>query len=73
MMEKRRTLLSLDQDAADLLDSVTTERKKGAFVSELIRQYAQAQPNESPGILERIEQRLVRIQILLEEQEQPES
>lgn len=72
-MQKRRTLLSLDQDAADLLDSLTTERKKGEFVSELIRQHAQSQSTGSPAILERMEQRLVTIQLLIEESSQQDS
>lgn len=39
----RRVFLRLDEDAADLLDRLApSENKRGAFVSELLRQAARA-------------------------------
>ena len=42
-MAKVRVHLLLDDDAAALLPGLTTERRKGEFVSELIRQAATEQ------------------------------
>lgn len=65
-MEKQRVLLSLDADAANLLEQLTTERKKGEYVSQLIRRATQAVDTPGDGILERLEKRLTRIEALLE-------
>lgn len=60
-MEKRRVVLMLDADAADILDSNASERTKGAYISELLRT---AQSGDT-GILERMDSRLARIEKLL--------
>lgn len=60
-MEKRRVVLMLDEDAATILERSTSERGKGAYVSELLRT---AQSGDT-GILERMDARLGRIEKLL--------
>lgn len=61
IMEKRRVVLMLDEDAATILERSTSERGKGAFISELLRT---AQSGDT-GILERMDARLGRIEKLL--------
>ena len=60
-MEKRRVVLMLEEDAADILARNASERTKGAYVSELLRS---AQSGDT-GILERMDSRLSRIEKLL--------
>ena len=36
-MDKQRKLITLDDEAVDLLDQLTTPRKKGEYISELIK------------------------------------
>ena len=65
-MDKHRMLLAIDDDAAGLLDQLTTPRKKGEYISELIKRSVSIQVDESAGILERIEQRLIRVEAQLQ-------
>ena len=60
-MEKRRVVLMLDEDAADILDRNASERTKGDYISDLLRT---AQSGDT-GILERMDSRLSRIEKLL--------
>lgn len=57
-MDKRRVVLMLDEDAADILERNASERTKGAYISELLRT---AQSGDT-GILERMDNRLSRIE-----------
>ncbi len=57
-MDKRRVVLMLDADAAAILEDNTTERTKGVFISELLRN---AQTGDT-GILERMDAKLGRIE-----------
>lgn len=64
----RRVSLWLDEDAAELLDRMTTVHRRGRFLSELIRRRAAERaaeqlPAPSPGEqLRSIEDRLERIE-----------
>jgi hypothetical protein len=64
-MSKHRMLLTLDDEAADLLEQLTTPRKKGEYISEMIKRSVPVEVDESAGILERIEQRLQHVEALL--------
>lgn len=62
-----RTTLSLSEEAASILSERVSERKRGELVSKLIAEWALMQdgeplPTESEGLLERIEERLARIE-----------
>lgn len=65
-MEKQRIMLALTDEAIELLKKNTTERKRGQAASQAILAYyaAQRQQDKLPiegGILERVEQLLVRV------------
>lgn len=57
-MEKRRIVVMIDGDAWEILERNTTERTKGAFLSDLLRG---GQPKSEAGILERIERKLDQV------------
>jgi hypothetical protein len=61
-MEKDRVALVLTMDAINALARVTTERKRGLWVSQAILAYAgQDAPGSEAGILERIEDKIDRL------------
>ncbi len=59
-MDKIRITIHIDKDASEILDQSVTTRKRGEYISELIRQ---GKPDG--GILERIEERLRKIETKL--------
>lgn len=65
-MSKQSVMLSLTDRAMEVLNSSASQRKRGEFVSKLIEVYAdsgtQSTCNDSQGILERIEARLITIE-----------
>ena len=67
MVSKQRVSLQLDADAVKRLNELTSERRKGEFVSALILQAATVPTVPPGGILERIEARLTQIEATLEE------
>ena len=68
-MIRHRVLLDLDEEEMRLLDTLTTPRRKSAFIGSLIRQAARAAESTavSFGVLEQFEQRLARVERELEE------
>jgi len=60
-----RTVLALTPEATAIVDANASERRKGAFVSEVLLQWASEQDAGALGVLERIEGRLARIERLL--------
>lgn len=65
-----RTTLALSEEAAAVLSEKVSERKRGELLSRLIVDWARAQegkapPTESEGLLERIEERLARLEGLV--------
>ena len=63
-MDRRKIMLSLTDEALTVLSEHATERKRGELVSKAILAYI-SQPQQETGILERIEQRLGRIEAML--------
>lgn len=59
-----RTVLALTNDAVKAIADNTTERKRGEWVSKAIIAYVTRSQQET-SVLERIEQRLVQIEALL--------
>lgn len=63
-----RTVLTLSDEATQVLDANASERKRGEFVSMVLVDYARITGGISPlgddddGILERIDSRLARIE-----------
>lgn len=63
-----RTVLTLTDEAAQVLDANATERKRGEFVSGVLVDYARitgaisSLGDDEDGILERIDSRLARIE-----------
>jgi len=66
MSDKRRTVLMLDEDAANILDKNASQRTKGVWLSDLIRRHEELANADDGGILERIEARVIRIERRLE-------
>jgi hypothetical protein len=66
MDDKRKVSFALTDEALRILDERSTPRKRGELVSRLIVEWEARQGEENrPGILERIEQRLVRMEAFL--------
>jgi hypothetical protein len=70
LMGRQKIVLSLTDEAVQVLSERATERKRGEYLSNLLlvgepAKATQRVPAE-PGILERIEQRLIRIEALLQ-------
>lgn len=64
---KRRVSLWLDEDAFDLLNELTTVHRRGRYLSELVRRAAAEREAPPPGaLLQRIEERLERIEAKLD-------
>jgi hypothetical protein len=62
-METRKVVLTLFEEAAAILESAATERKRGVFVSELLVDWqANQTPDTEPGILESIAASVRRIE-----------
>ena len=62
-METRKVVLTLSEEAAAILESAATERKRGVFVSELLVDWqANQTPDTEPGILESIAAGVRRIE-----------
>ena len=62
-METRKVVLTLFEEAAAILESAATERKRGVFVSELLVDWqANQTPDTEPGILESIAAGVRRIE-----------
>jgi hypothetical protein len=62
---QRRLVVMLDDDAYALLAGLTTPRRKGAYLSDLIRRAAGTKAGEQPQgveLLQSIEARLARIE-----------
>lgn len=63
-----RTFLALTDDALKVIEANATERKRGEFVSNLLTDYGRvtggisALGDDEDGILERIDNRLARIE-----------
>ena len=68
MSQRTKTVLSLTPQAVDILEASATERKRGEFVSGLLCDYDRlmsgvgALGEDDTGILERIDNRLARIE-----------
>ncbi|MCB9150186.1 MAG: hypothetical protein H6641_15630 [Caldilineaceae bacterium] len=63
MTDKQKITLSLDVDALEILGNAASERKRGEFISELLRKWnfdKDHPPRE--GILEEVVKRLDRIE-----------
>lgn len=66
-MESKKVVLTLSGEAVTILESNATERKRGAFVSELLMEWAEGQTGtDEPGILESIAASVRRIEKRLE-------
>ena len=62
-MESKKVVLTLSEEAAAILESAATERKRGVFVSELLVDWqANQTPDTEPGILESIAAGVRRIE-----------
>ena len=62
-MESKKVVLTLSEEAAAILESAATERKRGVFVSELLVDWqANQTPDNEPGILESIAAGVRRIE-----------
>lgn len=61
----QRTVLALTDEAITIIEANATERKRGEFVSNALVAYANGGTSGEDGILERIENRLARIEKLL--------
>ena len=66
-METRKVVLTLFEEAAAILESAATERKRGVFVSDLLVEWEANQtpdnePDNEPGILESIAAGVRRIE-----------
>ena len=69
MMPKHRMVLDLDEEVVGMLKELTTPRRKSKYISDLIRAAARAKASAplGAGVLEQLEQRLVRVEQRLEE------
>ena len=66
-MESKKVVLTLSGESVEVLESAATERKRGAFVSELLIEWAERQTSDTePGILESIAASVRRIEKKLE-------
>jgi hypothetical protein len=61
-MAKEKVTLALTAEALAIINQQTTERKRGDFVSACILDWERRQHQPDGGILERIEDRLIRIE-----------
>ena len=63
-MTRKKVLLSLSGRAQDIIAANATPRKKGDFVSRVVEEWddAQALKVNAPGVLEEIQERLLRIE-----------
>ena len=61
-MAKEKVTLALTAEALAIINRQTTERKRGDFVSTCILDWERRQHQPDGGIMERIEDRLVRIE-----------
>ena len=62
-MESKKVVLTLSGEAAAILESAATERKRGVFVSDLLVEWeANQTPDTEPGILESIAAGVRRIE-----------
>ena len=62
MMAKEKVTLALDAVALAIIDTNGGGRKRGEFVSACILDWERRQRQPDGGILERIEDRLIRIE-----------
>jgi len=62
----QRTVLALTDEAVAIIEANATERKRGEFVSNALVSYIRGGTSGDVGILERIEDRLARIEKLLQ-------
>ena len=71
--KKTKVTLALSDQALGIIEKSATPRTRGKFVSEVLAQWAAAQALEveAPGALERIEERLRRIEATVQRIEAP--
>lgn len=62
MRSGTKVTLTFSDEALQALNSLATDRKRGEFVSKLVVQALKRGGRTEDGILERIEQRLERIE-----------
>ncbi|MCB0095498.1 MAG: hypothetical protein KDE46_07230 [Caldilineaceae bacterium] len=63
MSKKQQMTLSLDDDAAEILKGAVSNRKRGEFLSDLLRNWKLNKENPPrEGILEEVVKRLDRIE-----------
>lgn len=67
-MVREKVTLALTDEALQILDANATERKRGEFVSNVLVEYSRimsetgARSNKDEGLLERMDNRLARIE-----------
>jgi hypothetical protein len=62
---ERRVTLTLDTDAVEVLERMATPRRKGEFVSRLLRQAADPSQQEHVQLLRNIKSQLDRIEAVV--------